>query len=58
MGVKLLSALAQFFQDDAGAFSCMRLMAFITLLVVLALWVTGICTPSEDGIMRRGINRV
>ena len=30
-----------FFMDDAGDFSCMRLMCFLVTLVVLALWVWG-----------------
>ena len=33
--------LAQFFKDDAGEFSCMRLMAFVVVLVVLIVWIWG-----------------
>lgn len=30
--------LKQFFVDDAGQFSCMRLMCFCTTITVLSVW--------------------
>lgn len=33
--------LKQFFVDDAGELSCMRLMAFLAFAVVLGVWVWG-----------------
>lgn len=36
--------LGQFFVDDAGECSCMRLIAFLVLVVVLGLWVWGCIT--------------
>lgn len=33
--------LGQFFQDDVGAFSLMRLMTFLAFAVVLGVWVWG-----------------
>ena len=34
-------AILDFFKDDDGALSCMRLMAFMVTAVVLAMWVWG-----------------
>ena len=31
----------QFFLDDAGEYSCMRLMVFIVLVIVFGLWIWG-----------------
>lgn len=33
--------MAQFFQDDQGQFSSMRIMAFVVVTLVLAVWVWG-----------------
>ena len=34
-------AILEFFKDDDGAFSCMRLLAFIVTMTVLVVWVWG-----------------
>lgn len=38
---RCLCRFRQFFVDDAGECSCMRLMTFLVLLFVLALWAWG-----------------
>ena len=38
---RCLCRMRQFFVDDAGECSCMRLMTFLVLLFVLALWAWG-----------------
>ena len=35
------SKLPEFFADDTGALSCMRLMAFLAFLSVLGVWIWG-----------------
>ncbi len=35
------SALSQFFRDDAGEFSCMRLVTALITLTVLGMWIWG-----------------
>ena len=37
----MLARLGQFFKDDVGEFSCMRLLVFLTSAVVLGVWVWG-----------------
>ncbi len=39
--------LRQFFEDDAGALSSMRLMAFLSFVVVLGVWVWGNITSGQ-----------
>lgn len=39
--------IAEFFKDDAGEFSCMRLLAFVVVLAVLAMWVWGNITAGQ-----------
>lgn len=34
-----MRVLAEFFKDDEGEFSCMRLMTFLVDVIVLSLWV-------------------
>ena len=36
-----MKALAQFFQDDVGAYSCTRLLSFIVVAVELSVWIWG-----------------
>lgn len=34
-------AILEFFKDDGGALSCMRLLVFAVTLIVLAVWIWG-----------------
>lgn len=36
-----MGGLKQFFHDDAGALSCMRLLCFAVTVAVLAVWIWG-----------------
>lgn len=55
--------IRQFFVDDVGAFSCMRLLTFAVTVAVLAVWVYGNLRagayvplgPSEAGVIAAAV---
>lgn len=42
-----MATLMQFFKDDAGEFSCMRLMCALVTLAVLGVWIWGNLSSGE-----------